>query len=139
MQFKIKNRDTPIIEIAPLIDVVFLLLLFFMVTSHFAAMPGLEISLPEVQPGAAVTTSDRLEINVTAAGDVYVAGRPVALAELKEALREAAPNPATTVVVLSADENTPHGRVVALMDVLRQLALKKVVIAARWRETPDTR
>lgn len=76
---------------------------------------------------------------MTAGGDIFVDGQPVTPTALKDALRQAAPNPATTVVILMADENTTHGRIVALMDVLRQLSLKKVVIAARWRETPDTR
>jgi biopolymer transport protein ExbD len=128
------------INVTPFVDVMLVLLVIFMVMApHFAAMPGLEISLPEVQPGAAVATSDRVEISVTAGGDIFVDGQPVTPTALKDALRQAAPNPATTVVILMADENTTHGRIVALMDVLRQLSLKKVVIAARWRETPDTR
>ena len=134
MQFKIRHRETPLIEIAPLIDVVFLLLLFFMVTTQFSVAPGLQINLPEIKPGAPVTVSAKVEVGLTAAGDIYVAGKLTPADQLKRALAAEAPDRDTTVIVLRADETVAHGRVVALMDDLRKLGLNKLVIAARWRE-----
>ncbi|MBW2621446.1 MAG: biopolymer transporter ExbD [Deltaproteobacteria bacterium] len=139
MQFKVKNQETPSIEIAPLIDVVFLLLLFFMVTTEFSARPGLMIRLPEIQTGKPVTTAMKVDVSITMAGDIYVDGEPVAEKDLKTTLKKAARNPESTVVVLSADKSIPHGRVVSMMDVMRGLGLKRIVIAARWEKDPKAK
>jgi len=136
MQFKVRNRETPSIEIAPLIDVVFLLLLFFMVSTEFSARPGLMIRLPEIQTGKPVTTAVKVDVSITSAGDIYIDGEPVAEKDLKSALKKAARNPESAVIVLSADKSIPHGRVVTMMDVMRSLGLKKIVIAARWDKDP---
>jgi len=137
VQFKIRHREVPLIEIAPLIDVVFLLLLFFMVTTQFVAAPGLQISLPEIKPGAPVTTASKVNISVTAQGDIFVASNPVAIEDLKEVLKKAAPDMASTIVILTADKNVPHGKIVSMMDILRDLGIKKMVIAARWKVEPQ--
>lgn len=138
MQFKTRRRQDPLIEIAPLIDVVFLLLLFFMVTTQFISMPGLKITLPGVKPGSTVTATGKVEVHVTAAGDIYIAGNLVPENDLPAAIKKSVPDPESAVVVLMADENTPHGRIVSIMDVIRRHGLKKVVLAARWnREKKD--
>jgi biopolymer transport protein ExbD len=137
MQFRTKRRDEPVVEIAPMIDVVFLLLLFFMVTTQFISMPGLKLTLPGITPGNNVTATDRVEVKVTAAGDIYINGDPVPEAGLVKALKEAATDPESAVVVLMADEKVTHGRIVALMDVIRNAGLKRVVLAARWKKDSE--
>ena len=139
MQFKVKRREDPIIEIAPLIDVVFLLLLFFMVTTQFVSLPGLKITLPGVKPGSTVTATAKIEVHVNAAGDIYVAGNPVSIKALPDEFKKRVPDPESAVVVLMADENVPHGRIVALMDVIRSQGLKKLVLAARWKRDDETK
>lgn len=139
MQFKVKPREDPVIEIAPLIDVVFLLLLFFMVTTQFISLPGLKVTLPGIKPGSTVTATAKIEVQVTASGDIYVAGNPVSLADLPAALKKNAPDPASAVIVLMADEKVSHGRVVSIMDVIRRQGLKRVVLAARWDKEPASR
>jgi len=139
VQFRVRRRENPVIEIAPLIDVVFLLLLFFMVTTQFVSMPGLSISLPGVKPGASVTATAKIDVQVTEAGDIYVAGNPISMDDFSAAVKRNAPDPASTVVVLMADERTTHGRIVSLMDALRRQGFKRVVMAARWEKEPQKR
>jgi len=138
MQFKVKHREPPSIEIAPLIDVVFLLLLFFMVTTQFSSVPGLQITLPEIKPGAPVTTTAKVEIDMTAEGGIFIAGNPVPIKGLEAALKKAVPDPSSAIIVLNADKSVSYGNIVAVMDVLRRLKLKKLVITARWDETALT-
>jgi len=137
VQFKIKNRETPLIEIAPLIDVVFLLLLFFMVTTHFTTAPGIQIALPEIKPGTPVSTTSKININVTAAGDIYVSGNPVPIEDLGKVIRKGSQDLASTIIILTADKNVPHGKIVSIIDILRNLGIKKMVIAARWKTEPE--
>jgi biopolymer transport protein ExbD len=132
MNFTVKKRQDPVIEIAPLIDVVFLLLLFFMVTTQFISLPGIKITLPGVEPGSTATATAKIDVNMTAAGDIYVAGDPVNLPDLPAAMKKHYRDAETTVVILRADENVSHGRVVAVMDAVRRTGLKRVVLAARW-------
>jgi len=139
VQFRVKRREDPVIEIAPLIDVVFLLLLFFMVTTQFVSLPGISLTLPGIKPGASVTATAKVDVQVTEAGDIYVAGNPVAPADFPGAVKRNAPDPASTVVVLMADERTAHGRIVSLMDALRSQGFKRVVMAARWEKEPQKR
>ncbi|MFH1090931.1 MAG: biopolymer transporter ExbD [Pseudomonadota bacterium] len=137
MQFRTRRRKEPSIEMAPLIDVVFLLLLFFMVTTQFASLPGIKLTLPGIKPGAPVTATSKIEIHLTTAGDLYVAGNPVAKDGLADALKRLVVDPESAVVVLMADENVPHGRVVGLMDVIRRQGLKRVVLAAKWTKEAE--
>ena len=134
MKFKVKHREEPVVEITPLIDVVFLLLLFFMVTTQFVSLPGLKISLPGIEPGRTVTATDKLEVKITAAGDIYVNGNPTAEANVATMLREEAKDLESAVIILMADEQVPHGRVVSLMDIIRRSGMKRVVLAARWKQ-----
>ncbi len=133
MRFRTKRREEPSVEITPLIDVVFLLLLFFMVTTQFISLPGIKLTLPGIKPGKSVTATARIEIDVTMAGDLYVAGNPVTETDLGEAIIKEAPDVESAVVVLKADENVTHGRIVGIMDILRAHGFKRVVLAARWK------
>ncbi|MEW5722878.1 MAG: biopolymer transporter ExbD [Thermodesulfobacteriota bacterium] len=139
MEFKTKRREDPVVEIAPLIDVVFLLLLFFMVTTQFVSLPGLKLTLPGIEPGTTVTAADKLEVQVTAAGDIYVDGNPVSEERLSAALLEETRDVDSAVVVLMADQDVSHGKVVGLMDQMRRSGLKRVVLAARWSERKTVR
>lgn len=138
MEFRVKRRDEPVVEIAPLIDVVFLLLLFFMVTTQFISLPGLKLTLPGIEPGSTVTATDKIEVQITAAGDIYVDGNPVAESDLPGAIKESVVDPESSVVILMADEKTYHGRIVGLMDTIRRNGLKRVVLAARWKDKGET-
>jgi biopolymer transport protein ExbD len=134
MQFRTKRREDPVVEITPLIDVVFLLLLFFMVTTQFISLPGIKLSLPGISPGKSVTATSKIDIHLTADGDIYVDGNPVSFDHLPATLKEAVLDTESSVVVLMADTNAVHGRVVAVMDVLRTHGIKRIVLAARWDE-----
>ncbi|MFH1135525.1 MAG: biopolymer transporter ExbD [Pseudomonadota bacterium] len=133
MEFKVKRSPEPTIEIAPLIDVVFLLLLFFMVTTQFTSFPGLKMILPGIEPGATVTAADKLEIQITSVGDIFLGGAPVALERLTDELQKSALSPESAVVVLAADEKALHGRVVEVMDCIRRAGFKRAVMAAQWK------
>ena len=134
MEFRTKRREDPIVEIAPLIDVVFLLLLFFMVTTQFVTLPGLNLTLPGINPGSTVTATDKIEIHLTSSGDIFVNGNPVPESAVAEALLKEATDPESAVIVLMADQNVSHGKVVGLMDIIRRNGMKRVVLAARFED-----
>jgi Biopolymer transport protein len=127
-----KNR-TPDINLTPLVDVVLLLVLFFMATAQFSIMPGLKLVLPALDSKSQVKVEagERLEISLTASGDVYFEDQLSSLANLPLHLGRTGTGGNEVVVVVSADEAVPYGRIMKVMDTLRQAGFNRVVFAAR--------
>lgn len=121
------------LNMTPLVDVVLLLLLFFMVTAQFGQLPGLKMLLPAVDAEAKVRVqaSERLELSVSAEGDIFLENQPVALAGLPGLLNRTGAAGDEVVVVVSADRAVTYGRIVRIMDTLRLAGFHRVVLAGR--------
>jgi biopolymer transport protein ExbD len=119
------------IEIIPMIDVVFFLLVFFMMASlSMAVYSGMPVSLPRAATGLDAP-ADSKTITVTRDGGAYLDREPMTLAELGAALRSlAGANPALAVVI-NADEEVTHGRVVSILDEVRAAGVARLAIAIR--------
>lgn len=130
MKFAKRDRREVDINLTPLIDVVFLLLIFFMVSTTFIKGQPLSINLPKVAPGAAVTTVEKdIEIVIASDGSYSVNG--VQLADkLPGTLRAAILDVSAEAgaVAIAADAATQHQSVVTAMDILRQLGLDRLSI-----------
>lgn len=120
------------VNLTPLIDVVFLLLIFFMVTTTFDRHAKLKVSLPESSQKATQQQSDPLVLSIDAKGNYFINGRQVvnqSLDTLKQALQKIIGENTDMALVLRADANTPHKAVVRAMDAASQLGLTKLSIA----------
>jgi biopolymer transport protein ExbD len=126
------------INIAPLVDVVFLLLIFFAVTTTFSKEAALKIQLPESSEQAQKQDPHTLEINIGPEGGFAVKAPGDAAAKslvntsretLRRAVQAAAGGRADLVAVIRADRRTPHESVVVAMDVARSLGLTRVTFA----------
>jgi len=128
-----QNRSSPDINLTPLVDVVLLLVLFFMVTAQFEILPGLKLALPGITSDSQVRVqaSERLEVTVTAEGDLYFEDQPTTLGNLAYHLRRTGAVGDEVVIVVSADQSVPYGRVVKIMDILRLEGFNRVVFAAK--------
>jgi biopolymer transport protein ExbD len=134
------RKEAPEINLTPLIDVVFLLLIFFMVSTTFEREAELSIELPEATSKAEEKKDERIEIAIDASGRFYVNGRQLIntrLQTLKLAMRKAADGKTEAPVVISADAKTPHQSVVMVMDAARQLGLVRLTFAARLATEAD--
>ena len=111
------KRERRLIDMAPLVDLVFLLLIFFMVGSRFTE-PALDLVLPEARSGA---TQERRDLVITVArdGGLTLNGSPVASEDLKPALREALLDATDRRVTLRADGRVPFENFVRVMDEVR--------------------
>jgi biopolymer transport protein ExbD len=131
MKLDTGNRRRKVtINIASLIDVVFLLLIFFVVTSTFLERPGLDLSLPEAN-SAEVAAREELTLRIEADGGLVLGDEPVVADELIDVLRRALEERLDKRLVLEADERVPHGRVVEAMDAARQAGATGLVVATR--------
>ena len=130
MQFRRSASPEVQINIAPLVDVVFLLVIFFAVSTTFLENAGLELTLPNSSSSADVPRS-QVSIVVTAAGLLYLDGEQVDEQGLSEQLSERLAAMEQKLVVLEADTETPHGKVVRVMDIAREAGATDLNIAAK--------
>ena len=130
MNFRQLRRPEVSINLTPLIDVVFLLLIFFMVSTSFSELTQLVVDLPEAE-GAPASTNTTLLLVVDVEGNITMDGAPVPndAHGLSEALRQRLSGNTDIPVTLSADAMTPHQYVVTAIDVAAQLNITRLTIA----------
>jgi biopolymer transport protein ExbD len=134
MQLRTHPAEEPHIDLTSLIDVVFLLLLFFMVSTTFESTAALRVDVPEASTAQpAPRQPDRLELVIDADGRMFLNDRQLvdsSSAALAAALAEAAGDRRDQTLILRADRETPHHFVVTAMDVAAQSGFTNLSIAA---------
>lgn len=115
------------LDMAPLVDVVLNLLVYFMLTSSFLMQPGLHIKLPEAKTTEPVEVHSVL-ISITSDNRVFVDNREVTLADLGRELESLGPGRDFEVLV-QGDENALHGTIVRILDLARLAGARRLVIA----------
>lgn len=132
MNLKPDRQDNIELNLTPLIDVVFLLLIFFMVSTTFEKQAKLKLQLPDASTEAKVQDQKTVVIGIDAKGHYYINDRQVvntSLETLKTALKKVTDGKTDMPVTLRADAKTPHQAVVRAMDAASQLGLVKLSIA----------
>ncbi len=148
MKFKDDDTEELQINLTALIDVVFLLLIFFMVTTTFSKESQLRIKLPEASTNSKQQTDkDVLEIQISSAGLFSIRGPGDKKAkqllnssprDLRLAIKDASRGKSDRVVVIRADRNTPHESVIRAMDAARRQGHTHITFATQQsRETGD--
>jgi biopolymer transport protein ExbD len=129
VKFAVRRRAELVVDITPLIDIIFQLVLFFMVSTTFVTTPGIEVELPRSSSDVILREKAEVRVWVTAEGSVLVDEQPVDWAGLEGAFRRAMQEDTATLVVIKADKSVGHGRVVAVMDLARSMGLSNLAIA----------
>lgn len=126
-----RASDEPEINLVPLIDVILVLIIFFVITATFDARTGLKLELPRAT-GEAAETTPPLSVLVNAEGRYFVGDREVLRTDvesLKSALSGVAGADRERTVLLRADARTPHQAVVTAYEAIGQLGFRRVTIA----------
>lgn len=126
---KFKRRvllEKGLLDIAPLIDVIFLLLIFFMLTSSFIFQPGIKINLPKALTSE-VIQRENLIIIITDDNALYINERPVDTEELSSRLKIAARE--SKPILIKADRKVSLGKIVEVWDLCRREGVQKINIA----------
>ena len=137
MKFKRRILDEPSINLTPLIDVVFLLLIFFMVTTTFTRETRLQVNLPEAEAETQPNKSERLEIVVSRDGSFALNGQTLVNGKFETLLRglelESKGNLNLPVIIV-ADSEATHQSVVTAMDAIGQAGFARLSIATQRSE-----
>ncbi|CAI2718954.1 ExbD/TolR family protein [Nitrospina watsonii] len=131
MYFKREEEENYSLELTPLVDVVFLLLIFFMVSTAFVDFPRqLQIDLPTSKTSNELKEREHLEIEMTGKEKIFLNGKPITVKEL-EAKVEAIESPALQQALIRADKALPYGQVVEVMGILQAAKIADISIAVK--------
>ncbi|MGY0220072.1 ExbD/TolR family protein [Endozoicomonadaceae bacterium StTr2] len=134
MKFRRQVQQEVNINLTPLIDVVFLLLIFFMVSTTFTRETQLSIDLPQASGQEAQREPKQVEIVIGRSGDFAVNGRALVNSKdttLKAAIESASGNDNTLPLIITADATTPYQAVVTAMDMAGQLGFVHISMTTR--------
>ena len=137
MKFRRQSREIEPMNLISLIDVMFFLLIFFMLSSTFTKETHLSVELPEATGEVSVDTKDQIEIVISEQGRYSVNGQSLVNTEietLKSAITKIAEGRANLPLLVTADGKTPHQSVVMAMDAAGQLGFVKLSITTRQPE-----
>lgn len=126
------GEDEPDVNLTPLIDVVFLLLIFFMVSTTFEHQSRIQIDLPEATASPVEVDEESIEIIIDAQGRYFIGEEQVVNTELKtlkSAISKAVGERETAPVTIRADAKTPHQAVITALDATSQLGLTHISLA----------
>jgi len=127
-----RSGDEPEINLVPLIDVILVLIIFFVITTTFEARSTLQLQLPKAAADTTTTEAAVLSVLINAEGRYFVGDREVLrtdLDALKQVLLEEGGEDRARPVLLRADARTPHQAVVTALDALGQLGFRRISIA----------
>jgi len=130
MEFEGRKRISTRLNIAPLIDVVFLLLIFFMLSSHFVTQPGIKITLPSAVT-ARLHPEEDIIISITEDNSLYLNERLVTLKNLSEQLEIEMARAEKKTVIIKADQRIDLGLAVKVMDIAREADAERLIISTK--------
>lgn len=140
MMFRQKSLEEPDLNLTPLIDVVFLLLIFFMVSTTFNKSSELSIDLPESSGKVVESKAFIVEISLDQQGRIFINEKRLVNAKmrtLKRAIQLTVKDHKDPQIVISADKNTPYQFIIKTMDAIRQLGLSNMTFATKQATDPE--
>ncbi len=131
MAFKRKKREDVRIELTSMVDVVFLLLIFFMISTTFVESQGIDVKLPTANAKNIQKTPDEVKVYLEKSGRIHLDDHLISLSDLEAHLASYAERASTTTFVILADKKALHGIVVEIMDAARAAGFLKLAIATQ--------
>jgi biopolymer transport protein ExbD len=126
-----RGRRAPAINIVPLVDVLTVLVFFFMVTMQFKTMSALNITAPEIKTAGKNQVSEKILIALDKEGQLYLNDRPLEMEAFKQAIAIAGEATPDAPVLLIADEDVPLKYMTEVMDLCRANRLNKIRLQSR--------
>lgn len=127
------RRELGDINVTSLVDIIFILLIFFLLTTTFSSTEsaGLEIDLPEATAADIKVAPDDLLVALTREGEIVVRGEVIDLTRLRELMREHKAQQSRGTLIVQADAEVPHGRVVEVVDLAKAERVPRLGIATQ--------
>ena len=121
MRIPLEQQEEPKFQMAPMIDMVFLLIIFFMTASHLSSAKNIDLNIPDAVSGVVPKERpDRWTVNVMRDGAIFSGQQPVSLDELRRIVAERVQSDPALKVYLRADKLTPHRDVRLVMNAMAE-------------------
>ena len=131
MSIRSKSRKKPRIDVVPLIDVLMVLIIFFLVTMQFRDLRALNIKLPRIDTAGSNLMSNELVVSISQEGDFFINSKKVDFEKLAQVLKATSLLPQKPVILVVADENVPLRHVTQVVDICRKNSLEDFRLQAR--------
>ncbi len=128
MRFRERTDTEQIVDISPLIDMVFILLIFFMVSTTFVKDMKLDLERPTASSATAASTK-AIRLYIDNSGDTYLDGQPIRVWVIQSRLRDLLSSSASQSVLVVTDDQVPAGRLVEVLDQARRAGAQDVGVA----------
>ncbi len=140
MPLKLETIEEPSLNLTPMIDIVLLLVIFFMVGTQFTEEEKqYDIQLPTVSEAQPLTSMpDEIVVNVRRDGTLFLGSQPVTVEELEQALKEAQQRFARQTVVVRGDAEGPYQNVMTVLNLCRRARIQNVQLANRVEQEDST-
>ena len=131
MRFRTENEENFSLDLTPLVDVVFLLLIFFMVSTVFVDFKRqMDISLPSSKSSVPSEVKEPVKVELTVDKQIFLNGKKVTLEEFESALSKISVSKNNTAVI-RADKNLPYGNVIKIMGILQSAKILDIGVAVK--------
>ncbi len=125
------EEEEPALNLTPLMDIMFLLVIFFAVSTTFKVFPGISVDLPGAHSETIKEEPKSVTVTLTSEGKIYLEGKPVEMGSVLDLLRERQKDSPVSLFILEADKAVAYGQVVALMDAAKQAGIMRLAISTR--------
>jgi len=129
MNLRSRKKADFFVDMTPLVDVVFLMLIFFMVSTSFTVSNSLKLELPSSHASQQEKDAEEVNISIDDSGRLFVQDEPVEDGDLRRRILNISKGDPNMRVVLRADAEAKHKRVVYVLDTIRELGMGKIGIA----------
>jgi biopolymer transport protein ExbD len=134
MKFIDDNKPQGIqIDITPIVDTVFNLMIFFALSMNFMLNPGIKVDLPESSAEEIIQKEKEVTVTITREGEVLIDSNSVDLENLSGELKRISNKNPNAILVIQADKNVLHGKVVQIMDIARNSGLRRIAISTQMK------
>ncbi len=127
MDFREKKRSVRILNVTSLVDVLFILIIFFLLSTTFIEQPNIKLELPKATHAEKSAVEPTVLVSVGAGGEIFINKDRVARGELEGKLKAALATVPDKVLVMRADKKVPYGVVVLVMDAAKGVGFRKIV------------
>ncbi len=131
MSLRPKRRNMPRVDVIPLIDVLMVLILFFLTSMQFQDLRALNVTLPKIDSAGSNKITNQLVVSVSQKGEYFLNGNEDNLKKIGEVMKSTASLPRKPAVLVVADENVPLKHVTKIVDLCRESGLDDFRLQSR--------
>ena len=128
------EEDEPSLNLTPLMDIMFLLVIFFAVSTTFKVFPGISVDLPGAEAEKIKEEQKSLTAILTQAGEIFIDGEAIEEDRLVDTLLAKQKESPVDMFILEADRTAQHGQVVTLMDAAKKAGILHLAISTRSKD-----